>query len=210
MEIDNLIKNLSKDVDKVTLKNPAYYFFYAGFILIIYVSLSQCYLGFRSDLSSRILEVNFLLEITLLSLIALSGLIGSILTIYPDAYQKKIFLKIPIILSAILLAWLFFRIFFDSKIYQTESTHNIECSICIAALSFLPALLIFILIKRGATTNPKNSGFLAILTATSIGCLIIRIAEINDLANHLLIWHYLPSLIFSCLGVFVGKYLLRW
>ena len=98
----------------------------------------------------------------------------------------------------------------ESLALITANSHNIECSICIAAIAIIPSFLIFNLIKKGAATNFKKAGFFAILTTAGIGCLTLRLAENNDSAMHLLVWHYFPTLLFSCLGAVAGKYFLKW
>lgn len=212
MRTEELIAKLSNEQSKKTLKTPSYYASCLLVTLILYAIFIQFYLGLRSDLSLQLLRKSFLLEIFLLASLSLTSAIASILLIYPDHYQKKILIKIPNFLLAITISFITLQLLLPSESLTliTANSHNIECSICIAAVSIIPSLLIFNLIKKGAATNFKKAGFFAILTTTSIGCITLRLAENNDSAMHLLVWHYLPTLLFSCLGALVGKYFLKW
>ena len=212
MKTEELIVKLSNEQSKKTLQPQAYYAYYLVTILIIYIVLVQFYLGLRSDLSSQLLSKSFLLEIFLLASISLSGAISSILSIYPDYYQKKIFIKIPNFLFVTIIVFIAAQLFLpiESLVLITPNSHSIECSIYIAAVAVIPSFLIFNLIRKGAATNLKKAGFFVVLTTTSASCITLRLAENNDPAIHLLVWHYLPTLLFSCLGAIAGKYLLKW
>jgi hypothetical protein len=58
--------------------------------------------------------------------------------------------------------------------------------------------------------HPLQAGAFAVLTASTIGALTLRLAEENDSIVHLVQWHYLPTLFFAVLGAFAGKWLLKW
>jgi len=213
MKTEELIAKLSNEQSKKTLQSPSYYAFRLVAILIIYTILAQFYLGLRSDLSLQLLlKTSFLLEIFLLLSLGIFSALASILLMYPDRYQKKILIKIPNFLLAATILFIALRLLLpeESLLLITPNSHNIECSICIAAVSIIPSFLIFNLIKKGAATGFKKAGFFAILTTTSIGCIILRLAENNDSAMHLLAWHYLPTLLFACVGALAGKYFLKW
>jgi hypothetical protein len=212
MKTEELIAKLSNEQSKKTLQTPRYYASCLVAVLIIYAILVQFYLGLRSDLSAQLLKKSFLLEIFLLFSLGIFSAIASIFLIYPDCHQKKILIKIPNFLLVATISFTLLQLLLpeESLLLITANSHNIECSICIAAVAIIPSLLIFNLIKKGAATSFKKAGFFAILTTTSIGCITLRLAENNDAAMHLLVWHYLPTLLFSCLGALAGKYFLKW
>jgi hypothetical protein len=85
-----------------------------------------------------------------------------------------------------------------------------ECALCIAAVALIPSALLFALIRKGATIRPLQAGSFAVLAASSVGGLTLRLAEANDSLMHLVVWHYLPALLFATLGAVIGKKLLRW
>lgn len=212
MKTEELIAKLSSEQSKKTLKTPSYYASCFLITLIIYAIFIQSYLGLRVDLSVQLLNKSFLLEIFLLGALSVTSAMAAIFLIYPDCYQKKILIKIPNFLFAATIVFIAAQLLLPSESLQliTPNSHNIECSICIAAVAIIPSLLLFNLIKKGAATSFKKAGFFAILTTSGIGCLTLRLAEINDSAMHLLVWHYLPTLLFAGIGALIGKYFLKW
>jgi len=79
-----------------------------------------------------------------------------------------------------------------------------------AATAIVPAALIFALLRKGASVRPLRAGSFAVLAASGLGCLTLRLSEANDSLVHLVDWHYLPTLLFAVIGALVGRYLLRW
>ncbi len=92
----------------------------------------------------------------------------------------------------------------------TGAFHKIECTICIMFVAIIPAILIFTILKKGATIKPLQAGSFTVLAASSLGYLILRFSEANDAISHLLIWHYLPMICFAILGAVIGKFFLKW
>ncbi len=212
METNELIAKLVNEQSKKPLKTPQYYAVILVAMMFFYAVIIQYFLGFRSDLAIKLRQLAFDTELLLLILLQISAIYAAVLMLYPDKYQKKSLVKIPFILLTSIAIFLILQSFLqiNSEIISSPDSHKIECLICIAAVAFLPSLLIFVLLKKGNSTSYSQAGFFAVLIATIIGCITLRLAENNDLISHLVIWHYLPTLLFACLGAFLGKFLLRW
>ncbi|MES2905502.1 MAG: DUF1109 domain-containing protein [Pseudomonadota bacterium] len=214
MQTKDLITRLSQEAPaKSQLRSPV--FFSAGLILIltIYGVGAQIFLGSRPDLVTQFTRPLFIAEISLLTILAMSSAIAAILAMYPDAYQKPGLLRLPYFVFAALLALLFFEVFMpdDARMITPPfSMAGRECSICIAMLSFLPACLIFGVLRRGASVHPLLAGSLAVMAAAGMGCLILRLFEPNDTLAHLVTWHYMATFVFACLGAIAGRWLLKW
>ena len=85
-----------------------------------------------------------------------------------------------------------------------------ECALCIGSVALIPSALIFALLRKGASVRQFQAGSFAVLAASSIGCLTLRLAEANDSMMHLASWHYGPTVLFAALGAALGKILLKW
>ncbi len=64
-------------------------------VLAIYGAAVQIHLGLRADLRAQFARPLFDLEIFLLVALALGSVIAATIAMYPDAYQKPGWLKLP-------------------------------------------------------------------------------------------------------------------
>jgi len=209
--MQDLIKKLSAESAAANpLSKPSFWLWYLIIFTAIYYLFSQFLLGVRADFLQKILEPFFAAEIFLMSLLLMSLLVLTTLMIYPDNYQKAHFFKAPkiilILFFAILAAEFFLQNNGDSIL---KPVHNIECSICIAALSIAPAFYFFYILKNGISNDRKKAGFYAACAAAIIGCIALRISEPQDMISHLIIWHYFPIIFFSAIGSLIGKMVLK-
>ncbi len=85
-----------------------------------------------------------------------------------------------------------------------------ECTICILLYAAVPAAWLMVLLRRHATTCPAIAGGLVVVAATSIGALALRLQEQTDSIPHLLTWHYLPMVLFSMVGMQLGRIFFKW
>ncbi len=214
---NELINALSVDAGFLAshkpLKSPLYYIkIFTGFLLA-YGILVQCYQNVRSDLRYELLRPEFLLEIVLLVVLILVSMRSAILSLYPDLYQKKGFLNFPYYVFGGLLLSLSIEALISPSSQSYSSfgmLHEMECTICIASVSLLPSVLTFWMLRKGSTLDPMRAGSFAVLIATGIGCLTLRLSEENVTYLHLITWHYLPTFLFAMLGALLGKYVLKW
>jgi hypothetical protein len=211
----DLIVSLSRDA-KTTNKcrSPYYWFFRLFVVLAIYAIGCQIFLGLRPDLLVQFTRLLFVLEILLLILLFFSGIIASILVMYPDVYQIPKFLNLPYVILLMLITLLGFQllIFNDPRMSLTEGVdvHSIECGIFIGVVGLIPSALMFALILKGAPVRQLQAGIFVVLTTSSIGCFTLRLAEFNDSIIHLLQWHYATTLLLTAIGALIGKWLLKW
>jgi hypothetical protein len=217
MDTDNLIANLSAQAKPTKkIRKPSYWVVRLLVLLAIYTVGCQLFLGFRADLMVQFARPLFVLEILLLSLLLLSSTFASVLSMYPDAHQKHQFLKIPYVIFTILVMLMGIQFFMplDTRMVMSSAglngDHAMECAICIASIALIPSALIFALLRQGASVRQLQAGSFAVLAASSIGCLTIRLSEANDSIMHLVQWHYIPTLFFAALGAMAGKWLLKW
>lgn len=182
-------------------------------VLAIYAAGTQLFLSLRPDLSVQLTRPFFVVEILLLALLTVTSAVAAVLAMYPDAYQKPQLLKLPYAIFLALVGLILFQLFMphDPRMAMPEGDiHKMECAICIAAVALIPSALLFGLLRRGASIRPLQAGSFAVLAASSVGGLTLRLAEANDSLMHLVSWHYLPTLLFATLGAVIGKKLLRW
>ena len=215
MNTADLIASLSAEAKPAKrARTPSYWAFRLMAFFALYAVGCQFFLGFRSDLGLQLTRPLFAVEALLLSMLLLSSMVAAVLVIYPDAYQKPQLLKLPYLISALLVVLMGIQLGMptDSRMIMPEraDVHAIECALCIASVALIPSALIFGLLRKGANVHPFQAGSFAVLASSAIGGLTLRLAEENDTIMHLVQWHYIPTLLFAALGAFAGKWLLKW
>lgn len=213
MKTTDLIAQLSQQPGKPSLRPPAYYASRVALVLGGYAVATQLFLGIRSDLLMQLSRPLFTLELVLLFMLTIASGWGAVLSMYPDAYQRRMPLRLPYIIFAALLVLILLQLRMpeDARMQMPGvGAHGMECALCIASVALFPSVILFGLMRRGASLSPLKAGSFAVFAATGIGCFTLRFAEANDSLIHLAQWHYFPTLIFAALGTLVGHYLLRW
>ncbi len=213
-DIATLIARLSSEATApVRPMSPGYWGTRLVAVLGIYALGTQLFLGLRPDLALQFIRPAFAAEIALLVALLLSSTVASVLAMYPDVHQKPRFLVLPYatfgVLALLIVAQLFLPV--DARmVMPAPGAHGMECALCIGSVALVPSALIFALLRKGASVRQFQAGFFAVLAASAIGCLTLRLAEASDSMLHLATWHYLPTLCFAALGAVIGNRLLRW
>ncbi|MFN7835197.1 MAG: DUF1109 domain-containing protein [Burkholderiaceae bacterium] len=212
--VDELIGRLSREALPVNpLGKPIPAGARLSFVLLAYAVGTQAVLGLRTDLALQFTRFAFVAEIALLLSLLIAGATACVLSAYPDAYQRPRWLTLPYAAFAILLGLLAVELVLPGDhrmVILSPGMSGMECAFCIAAVALLPSAWIFMLLRKGASVHPWQAGVFAVLTASAVGCLTLRLSEANDSLLHVVGWHYLPTVLFAMLGAWLGKRLLSW
>lgn len=210
----DLIASLSAQAKPTKkLRSPAYWAVRMLAVLAVYGAGTQIFLGLRPDLSQQLSRPFYACEVATLVLLLIASALAAVLAMYPDAYQKPRLLKLPYGLFILVFALNMVQLFMpldERMVMPSPEAHAMECAICIAALALIPSAFIFALLRKGASVRQSQAGSFTVLAASAMGCLTLRLAEDNDSIMHLLQWHYVPTFLFAMIGVFLGKWLLKW
>lgn len=214
-DTQELIRSLAKDSKPDRLMQGPWVLCYRlGGVLLIYAIAVGLILGQRADLSAQLLRPFFLAEIVTLFIVALTGVVSAIHLAFPDEYQQHLAVPVSILSGLAFVVVLLVQAALPPDaglvIVQGSEIHGMECTICITSIAALPAALLLIFLHKGATVRPWASGAFACVAAAAVGCLMLRLAEPNDSHMHLIIWHYIPTLLFAAIGGVLGKLFLKW
>ena len=212
---DDFIANLAADGTAVrVLPSPAELILKLSTILILYAVAVLALMGVREDLDAQLTRAVYVAEIAMLLALAATSLSAMIYRVFPDHYQDARAGTLALGTLTGFLVLLVFQFFFPSTLEYaatgTSVVHDMECTLCITAIAALPSFLAVRLLRKGASTQPFSAVAFAVLAATAVGCLVLRLSEMNDDPWHLIAWHYAPIFLYALAGGIIGRILLRW
>ena len=199
-DLDNLIDELTSDLKPVKpMMHPAVRLlpFFIGFMVYVWVIVNH--IGLRADYVSKLLDLYFLFEVSIVSLIGLtSGLCGAWMCV-PDMRGQRWMLPIPFVFISVFLLWMSLRSYVEGiEFPHVHFDHCMEDGLWMAAL---PAALMVYICTRGATTRPVMSAAMTIICVTAFAYVGLRFTCMMDSVGHATIYHLLP---FVTLGTVFG------
>ena len=212
MDTDNFIDNLvtqgaHKPMPSV-LKQAALWLILSALWLAIMIA----HAGLRPDLADKLAQPFYIPELILLLVVAITAALTALCLSRPDGLQIKWIKFAPF---GFLIAWAI-AAFFDMapmgtpRLTEIMDPRQFDCVGCILTCCLPPAIAMFFIVRMGAPTHSGQAGAIAAFSATALAYFCMRLIEANDHPLHLLIWHALPVLILSLVGLLAGKAFLRW
>jgi hypothetical protein len=210
-DTEKLIAELAQSSGKKSKAfNPLVLFIKWIIFSVIYIILLANFLHLRPDLSAALQDTKFFAELVILLAIIILSSYSCIYLAIPDAGQKRAVFILPLIPLAALMIYTIF-LMLDSKGYHaTPGNEGIMCTTCITLSSFIPAILLFLQIKKAAPTRLGLVGFYCLIYAASLGAFALRLEEQVDSYEHLIIWHYGPIFALAAFGALISKKILKW
>lgn len=88
---------------------------------------------------------------------------------------------------------------------------GMDCIVGVTALSAMPLIFFFGMVKKLAPTSPWLMGLLVGLSTCALGAFGIAFSCANEDPLHLLIFHFIaPAIFLGGFGALVGRTLLKW
>jgi hypothetical protein len=208
--IDELINKLAKDGTAV---KPAHHPVLLSLewitVAVFYLAVALMISGLRTDLMAKLHEPWFAVEIALLVGIVFATSLSAALLSFPDLHQMRRVVLVPAITFVLFALVMFLALRADSP-PTPPPMHSFECTLSITMLAVLPAVWIFFVMRKFASTHQYWAGGIAMLAAFSVGALWLRLHEQTDSIMHVIEWHYLPMIFIGLLGMWLGKLILKW
>ena len=166
----------------------------------------------RADLATQLHKPLFLAEIAVLAGLILSCGLASVWLCYPDLRQQPwvVALPVPFLLTFAGLSLYRYLHPAMTTVLPEDAGNDFSCIACILFYGAVPAACMFYRLCRHAPVYPRLAGGIALLASTSIGMLVLKLAEANDAVSHLLVWHVVPIIILVALGSQFGSRVFRW
>lgn len=177
--------------------------------LLVYGIIVTLFSSTRPDLWLAMQHPLFLMEILLLLALVITSVVAAALLSFPDLYQRRGFVYVPLGLLACFAVVMLLALMADPRAAQGPG-HGLGCLTCISLYAIIPGLLLLRAMARLASTHGAWAGVMAFLAAFAAGGLLLRLHEPTDAIAHVLVWHYAPMAGVALLGMLVGRRFLRW
>ncbi len=154
----------------------------------------------------------FLGEVASLFLLVVAAALVAVFLSFPDIRQRSNIVFLPVLPVASFMIFCGYRLFRPEgpSLSEEQAFHGVICVTCITMFAAAPACWMFWTLRRHATTHPAWAGAAALLSAASIGLLMLKFIEPSDSIAHLLLWHIAPTLILTGIGIALGRKYLSW
>lgn len=164
--------------------------------------------GFRPDLRDKMGQAGYLSQN--LSIL-LAGLMAAFATFRLSVPDTRIRPAVYALLAGATGIWLVHI----AAMTLEGGWHNIEvsernCLTDLALFMVVPIAAVTFMLTRSAPIWRGWAGYAAVLSIGSFGALGMRMICPNDAAGHLLVWHFMPVLVFAFAGIFLGQILLKF
>lgn len=182
----------------------------------VITSLSMTYLNFKVfglKIRPEILSNNPMIpyEVIFLGILILLSSFSAILLSRPDRGEQFRFIPlVTLLLWGILFTWaLASGPGFQFSGSFTEYLMS-ACFRSVFYLGLLPTIVLFALVRWGATTKQAWASAMVALAGAGIGFLAMRVECPYQEPFHLIFSHMLPSVLLVAIGILIGKKILVW
>jgi hypothetical protein len=212
MRTEELINALAKNAEPVgRLWHPAARAIAWMMGSVLYVAAFVWLIGPRADLSDKLVDPRFLIEVGAALLTSMMAAAAAFCAGCPGRPLWERFAPFPFL--AVWLASLgegCWRQWIQSGPDGLALQVDLTCFQNIVAVSILPAVAIFLMIRQGAPIAPMSTTGLATLAATALGAAALRLFHTQDMSLMLLVWQFGTVSLLAGLGFLTGRKFLRW
>ncbi|HMO04258.1 MAG TPA: DUF1109 domain-containing protein [Kiritimatiellia bacterium] len=208
MKTDDVISRLAAEVAPVR-RLPA-----PGVQWAVWLGISLAYLGaftavsgVRGDLAAVVGDPSFIGLTVLFTVMGVLAGYAAFVTSVPDRDLPAGVRWSLLLASGISLGWLGLL---GGTTPGCAPGHGLACAVHIFLLGILPTVVLVVALKRAAPANLVGSGILIGLALNSLGAAALQFACDNQDPLHLLVWHWLPGVVFAFAGILLARRFLRW
>lgn len=210
---DNLIAELTGDLKPVKRLSPPGMRLLGWMALALPASLVLGALVEQQHLSlafERIHDTRIMLELAAILATALSAGYAALSSAQPGRSEKVWMLPVvPFLVWLSFVSETCWQLFERVGADQFSFAPHWTCYPSVVATGFAPAMLMVVLLRRGAITRPTVSVVLGTLAASALGAVGLRLYHPPDATVLLIIWQFIATVTFLGLAALVSGYLSR-
>jgi hypothetical protein len=164
-------------------------------------------IGIRQDFADMAVRMPFAFKLVYTGSLVVGTLVVALYAATPGASASALYALLP---AVILLA---VGIIFDPTAFPIMGRTETAVAFCVSSILFLslPAMILtFVVMRKGAPTQPLFAGAVIGLLSASVGAMAYTIACKNDGTAFVAIWYTVACVIMAAIGAVVGYRVLRW
>jgi hypothetical protein len=205
---DKLIQDLSRNLQPVQpLSRPGMRAATWLAILLPYVAAVLLMMGARQDLPARMSDTRFLLEQIFAFATGVTAVVAAFASVIPG--QRRRFWAWPLLPLAAWLATLG-ESCVQAGVNAVSLHHDLRCLPYIVLLGTAPAIVLWIMLRRGAPLTPRSTAALGVLAAAGLGNFCVRLGHPEDVTVMLLVWHAGGVIALAAIASVAGRTFLNW
>ncbi|MFA7275274.1 MAG: NrsF family protein [Pseudobdellovibrionaceae bacterium] len=208
-DIDKTIQNLCCELKPVRCFNPLWRGLLWVLLVVSYTSAVALTIGFRHNIAEAMNREDFVFEVVLAFMIAISASFMTFWMSIPDCNRHRRFMAVPLTLLVVQLTWVLVRTFFEG-IGDFRENWLSHCWMNTAIHTSLPALAVVLLVRKGATVMPCWLASFAVLAVSEFGWIGMRLVCPKDNVGEAYILNFLPYVVMGLVAGFIAKKLFRW
>lgn len=182
-------------------------------LVTLYFALLLVIHGLRDDIGQKLQQSLFLSEVLLmLSVVLLSALAAGWLSL-PDINQKPWIRFVPLLPLSLFAGLLIYGMWSFSTLTLSECLQlgRFDCVLRIILYGLLPGAVMFYVTAKAAPTRCCWAGSMIGLCVAGLGYILLRLIDPSDDPTQLIVWHFLPVMFMTVVGMGMGRWLLgRW
>jgi len=211
MRTEDLIQTLAADAPVQRLPHPVWRAMIWLAISTVYVLGFAAIMGLRPDIVAKLAEPRFLIEVGAAYLTSMMAAAAAFCAGCPGRPIWERFAPLPF-----LVVWLAslgegcWRDWLHSGPDGVVLQPDLFCFPMILAISIVPALLIFLMVRRAAPIAPITTTALATLAAAALAAAALRLFHTQDASLMVLVWQFGSVALLAGIAALFGQYLLPW
>ncbi len=209
MKTDALIHDLTKNLQPVQpLQAPWIRVLKWLAVLIPYSIVAILVIHFLSRRPLPVVDLRFILEQTFAILSGLTAAAAAFASVVPG--RSRNYLLWPLFPFVGWMATLGEGCIRSSAISGISLSHNLLCFPFILILGTPPAILLWIMLRRGAPMVPESTAALGAIAAAGVGNFCVRLVHAEDVSVMLVVWHMGGILLLTGIAALTGDRFLNW
>lgn len=207
MDTDKLIQDLAKEGQPVKrLRSPHVRFAFWLTISAIYIVIGLFVAGLRGDCAAKLCCAGFMWQTCcILGLGILAAYLAFVMSV-PGRKPGAALRWSVILLAAATLTTL---VLLTCTTPGCTAGAGLSCSLKVTAFGVIPAFILIGMLTRAAPLKCVLCGILIGIVALALGAAAMQFVCGSDDPLHLLLWHYLPGILFVIIGIMIANRLFR-